>query len=618
MFFPMAFKGALTEYMVNTAPLLNPDVILDELKNEIEITADQPTTKLKDPALKPGVVGEFCRTYTISQTIENFLSDIYTKDPKNDKRYTYAHGTGFSGLVVYDDDKLCYSHHQNDPARGKTLNAFDLVRIHRFGYLDKDGAPDTLINKLPSYLEMEKMLGVSKHKTAKKDITPQEDGESWEDKLKKNKNGKVENCLENIVTILENDEYVKGLFGLNLFADRIEILRDLPEGWSKAKKTKNWEDVDDNNVAKYLSDKYNISSEQSLIKAVNITANKNAFHPIIDYLESLPPWDNTPRVDRLFIDYFGADDIQTVRQMSRKTLVAAIARLYKPGCEFDNVLTLLSRKQGIGKTTFWKLLAGREFYGTNIGDIQNKEALERSHGKWLIELQEVSSIYKKSNEVIKSYLSVANDYYRKSYDKRASDNPRQFIYVASTNNDNVLTDTTGNRRFWIVKANTDKTAKNVWRDLPKERDQIWAEALYFYRQNEPLFFTAEEEMKWGLYSEQFQPHDDLEGVILEFLEKKISRDWYELPKSMRQGIMEGDSERGDLKYERRRVCMLEIWHECFGNIKPYDSTAGRRYREIMRGLKGWQEKSRPIWFGKSYGVQRYFERVDIDYSNLPF
>ena len=104
--------------------------------------------KQGDPLAKKGIVGAFCRTYTITQAIAKFLPDVYTQTAKED-RYTYAAGSTAAGLVVYDGDVFAYSNHGTDPAGGQLCNAFDLVRIHKFGHLD-DGHEDKPITQLPS------------------------------------------------------------------------------------------------------------------------------------------------------------------------------------------------------------------------------------------------------------------------------------------------------------------------------------------------------------------------------------------------------------------------------------------------------------------------------------
>ncbi len=105
--------------------------------------------KQGDPLEKTGIIGAFCRTYDIHEAIDTFLSDVY--DPCDiEDRYSYKEGSTAAGLVVYED-KYTYSHHGTDPTSGKLCNAFDLVRIHKFGLRDEDVQEGTPGNRLPSY-----------------------------------------------------------------------------------------------------------------------------------------------------------------------------------------------------------------------------------------------------------------------------------------------------------------------------------------------------------------------------------------------------------------------------------------------------------------------------------
>src|SRR5204862_3790969 len=108
--------------------------------------------KQGDPLEKPGVIGAWCRTYSIAEVIELYLSDVY-EECAVPGRYTYKHGSTAAGLVLYDE-KFAYSHHGTDPVSGKLCNAFDLVRVHKFGLKDEDARDGTPANRMPSYQEM--------------------------------------------------------------------------------------------------------------------------------------------------------------------------------------------------------------------------------------------------------------------------------------------------------------------------------------------------------------------------------------------------------------------------------------------------------------------------------
>ena len=124
-------------------------------KRVTQVIHRKPGTKQEDPTAKPGVIGAF-RTYSVTDAIEAFLPDVYVPTDKPD-RWTYAKGTTTGGAIIYDDGKFLFSHHGTDPCCEKTVNAFDLVRIHLFGSDDEGADINTPANRLPSFLAMEKL-----------------------------------------------------------------------------------------------------------------------------------------------------------------------------------------------------------------------------------------------------------------------------------------------------------------------------------------------------------------------------------------------------------------------------------------------------------------------------
>lgn len=139
----------------------DPDAILTSGENKFDVdkwsdTGLQTFTverggKMEDPTEKDGIIGTFCRAYGIKEAIEAFLPDVYL--PERGNRYTYAQGSSKNGVVVYDNKYVC-SHHGTDPAgQGREYNSFDLVRIHKFGDLDKT-VKVTDITEAPSFKAM--------------------------------------------------------------------------------------------------------------------------------------------------------------------------------------------------------------------------------------------------------------------------------------------------------------------------------------------------------------------------------------------------------------------------------------------------------------------------------
>ncbi|AEE92540.1 Virulence-associated E family protein [Tepidanaerobacter acetatoxydans Re1] len=567
--------------------------------------------KQGDPREKPGIVGAFCRTYTIAQVIEKFLSDVYA--PGDDpSRYTYIPGSTAGGLVLYDRDNFAYSYHATDPICGKLCNAFDLVRLHKFGELDDEAKDGTPVNKLPSYmamqrlatedLEVKKQVAAERMESASDDFKGEED---WQAGLEIDNRGELKNTLTNMSLIIKHDPALAGIY-YNQLRDGVDADGELP--WKRLKA--GWNKTDDANLAGYIDARYKLYSPGKLRDAALKVAVERARHPIREYLNSLPKWDGVERLDRILIDYLGAEDSEYVRAVTRKTLVAAVARVMEPGIKFDYML-VLNGPQGIGKSTLFNRLGGEWFSDSlSIADMRDKTAAEKLQGYWIVEIGELAGIKKIDEETLKSFLSRQDDKYRAAYGYAVEDHPRQCIIVGSTNKTTgFLRDLTGNRRFWPVRVPGSQNLK-PW-DL-KDVDQIWAEAIVRYRAGEKLFLEgALEETAQKVQLEALES-DDREGLVREYLDRLLPTNWDEMELSDRRGFIRGDGFSDSIKGEvkRQMVCTLEIWCELFckepsamRKIDSYELNA------IMRKIEGWEQSDKTVRL-PIYGKQRVYIRLE--------
>lgn len=326
-------------------------------------------------------------------------------------------------------------------------------------------------------------------------------------------NGKPKPSLRNMVHILE--EWMGGgLIGFNEFSGRPYFLKDTPYGGVKGKEVA---DHDDLALKHYTACHYRFEPTGVLcFEAHQLVARKHRYHPVKDYLEGLE-WDGEERLDGWLESAFRASaPNEYLCAVSRKVLVAAVARIYQPGCKFDYV-TVLEGLQGKGKSMSLGILASPSWFTDGLGDIHNKDVVDQMTGKWVIELSELASIRGKENEHIKSFLTRQVDRVRMSYGRRSEDYPRQSIFIGSTNSSEYFTDETGNRRYWPVKVGR---ADRRW--ILENRDQLWAEALVRYRLGEKLYLPT-----------------DLEKVAAKEQEKRFEVDVWE---EEIRGITEKDAE----------------------------------------------------------------------------
>lgn len=435
MYWPSTSFDGEYVFKILDEPWLDPNEVLNRYPDwqdssywpESSRTKEQrkkQAEKQGNPLEKNGLVGAFCRTYTVHEAIEKFLSDIYSPciDPN---RYTYIPGTSSGGLVVYENGLFAYSYHGSDPASEKLCNAFDLVRIHKFGELDEEAKEGTPVNKLPSYLAMQEMIvkdaQVKKQIASERMAQASEDfQEEWQANLEINNKGELKNTLTNMILILRHDSALNGIF-YNEFRGGIDVEGQVP--WKRLKA--GWNKTDEASLAGYIDEKYKLYSPGRLKEATLKVAVERSRHPVKDYLYGLPQWDGVKRVDELLIKYLGAEDNEYTRSVMRKSLVAAVARVMQPGIKFDTVL-VLNGPQGVGKSTLFAKLAGRFFSDSlSISDMRDKTAAEKLQGYWIIEIGELAGIRKVDEETLKSFITRQDDKYRASYGYAVEDHPRQ-------------------------------------------------------------------------------------------------------------------------------------------------------------------------------------------------
>lgn len=603
-------------YKTKDGPLLDPDAYLAKyadwhdastwpVSSRQSEAVRRSIAQQADPLEKPGIVGVFCRAYTIEEAIETFLSDVYEPSSMNG-RYDYIPADSAAGVVVYDG-KFAYSHHATDPVCGKLLNAFDLVRLHKFRELDENVGLDTPPGKLPSFKAMSDLaLGDDKVKAVFAgeriaQAAAEFSDEDWQNSLELDKSGHVKNTLRNLTLILENDPNLKGVM-FNQLLDGMEIKGEVP--WNHPSKF--WRDADDAQLISYVDAHYGAFSARNYDIAVTKVADDRAYHPIREFIESLPEWDKVPRVDTLLVDYLGASDTAYVRAVTRKTLCAAISRVLRPGCKFDSML-VLNGPQGVGKSTLIAKLAGEWFSDSlNLGDTKDKTAAEKLQGYWILEIGELAGLKKAEVETLRSFLSRQNDIYRAAFGKRATPHLRQCVFFGTTNAESgYLRDTTGNRRFWPVKT-PGSGKKQSWNLTHEEILQIWAEALVYVRQGEKLYLSPEMDALAKDEQREAMESDEREGLVREYLDTLLPKRWAEMDLFERRNFLTGSDfgnlqEKGTVK--RTSVSNMEIWCECFGkeraNLRRTDSNELTGILARM-GWKRAESKVRIPLYGPQY------------------
>ena len=632
MYWPSCCKDGEYVYRVYDHPFCSLDGLLGMYKNwknvaewpqvpGSETIEKRRLAKQENPTEKKGIIGAFCRTYSITQAMEQFIPGMYEQtDIPN--RYTYTGGTTTGGAILYDGDLFLYSHHATDPCSGQLVNAFDLIRLHMYGDLDKEAKEGTPSVKLPSFQAMAKMARADKEvstllikekfERAKKvsgleSPAREEDGNvDWVLNLTKDGNGKIEKTIANVTLVLENDPLLKGKIVIDQFASCGMVLGALP--WDQREGKRRWKDVDYAGYYRYMETFYGLTGKEKLDNGLLIVSSQNQINEVEDYLESLK-WDGKKRVDTLLSDYLGAEDNTYTRAVIRKSLCAAVARAVTGGVKYD-YMPIFTGPQGIGKSTFLAIL-GKQWFSDSLTSFEGKEAAELIQGTWINEVGELTAMTKQETSAVKQFLSKTHDIYRAAYGRTTDKYPRRCVFFGTSNDSEFLKDATGNRRFWPVDVGEYKAKKSVWVDLPEEVDQIWAETYMYWVLGESLFLPKEIEK---LAEEQQEKHRESfakEGVIREFLERKIPVGWDGMNLMQRRQFLQGGTHltaNVDLM-DRRKVCAAEIWQECFGSdIKYMGKRDSMEINNILSCISGWKRNKATQRYG-FYGTQRGFERV---------
>jgi predicted P-loop ATPase len=310
------------------------------------------------------------------------------------------------------------------------------------------------------------------------------------------------------------------------------------------------------------------------------------------------------------VRWFGAEDNAFTRAAARKWACAAVARVFRPGCQMDNMLVLVGG-QGIGKSRFPKIMAkDPTWFSDSVPNMDgNKSSFEPLRGKWIIEIAELAATKRSEMDAIKNFVTKPVDSYRPAYGEVLEDFPRQCVFWGTTNDAEFLKDRTGDRRFWPVEvAGVDHGRMN---GLENEVDQLWAEAVVRWRAGESLWMDTPELQRLAAEAQAtHSAQDEQVGQILEFLDTPLPNNWHELDKAEKRAYFAGSSvaELGVCQRRRNDICVAELRWELFGEEQK---NRGRSLElaGIMNNLPGWKKLPKsyrvPGW-----GPQKVYRRID--------
>jgi predicted P-loop ATPase len=382
--------------------------------------------------------------------------------------------------------------------------------------------------------------------------------------------GKPLATIDNFLMILRNDKKFESL--------RFNQLSYSPEHIVNGKLEK-WQDKDDSWARFYIESKYKIHSREKLDDALRIIFGEREYHPIKQMIEAVE-WDGVSRIENMFIKWLKCEDTPYVREVTRLVFAGGIHRLYNAGCKFDDVAVLIGTNQGEGKSTFVRWLAMKDDFFTEVTEIEGQKGIEAIEGAWICEIAELLAVTKsKEVEAVKSYITKLVDRYRRPFDRRTTDHKRQCVFVGTTNKEQFLTDKTGNRRWYPVKANSSGYELfDHEKEIKEDIIQAWAEAKYLFDRGE------------------LKPHAD-RSLLKEIRQKQADA----VEDDYRVGMIEEYCRRKD------KVCIIELWQKALGNehSKPTRKDSNE-ITLILQSLSGWSKGK--IERSQEYGNQQHWNK----------
>lgn len=597
-------------------------------------TPDHMPGSKRDPLGLPGVAGAFNRVYDMAMAVETFHLPYDPVDGEPNRwHYTPAESEG--GVIVYPDGYV-FSNHASDPAYGRALSMFDLVALHVYGGEDRAaGVPQsTAPADRPSIQRAMREFAARPEIVTElvaadfAGVDGDEDGArglpEWVLEFHLHpKTSKPLDDVHNWDLLMRHDPVLRGLARNDMDLTTV-TRRPFPWRTVEAGKDDALTNADRAQISAHLQRAYNMPrpAQEQLNGVIDMVAQDNAFHPVVEYLEGLE-WDGVSRIETYLP---GAADAYT-RRVARLVVVQAVARALDPGVKVDNCLILTGR-QGLGKSWFVETMA--RGWTCTLGPIEGsglRDTVMAMTRSWVTVADEGFAMKKADAEALKQFVTLTHDVIRLPYAREHVKLPRRQVIWGTTNDAVFLRAQEGNRRFLIVEV-AEKLDFGKYTD--EYVNQVWAEAVHIWKtsrdkyglkDNPELFLSSEEEAAAESVRSMATEEDSMTGLIQAYLDTLVPANWVEMSPEERISWLR-DEEQGIVSgtHPIDVVCSLEIWEIALGRERGKHSRVD--ILQITNALK-----QLPGWFGPMpkptrlpfYGPQRVFARMDepTDVSDSP-
>lgn len=618
MFTPASENVFIYDYGVQEGALADKSLWVPGNPSALEVAVPLARADRKaDPYTVRGIVGKFNRAYPDLDELIHEFELPYTFDSATGRyRYDGSSPDSTPGMRELDDRPgLYYSWHAKDPAAGYAQNAFDLVRIHKFGHLDaeyeqekatalageKDPKKRAAVSRkyvaanAPSYKACRDFLdynedfstrvsdlsrrGIASNITAayiqqEQNTPPGTPSDShelvasetidlgWVKKLQLDAKTQLPvDSLKNICLIMENDPNVADIWK----CDRGNFIAMSPaEMWMEYPNPEREEAHDDytDDLRDVLETVYGLKvTVERAEQAIRKQAKKKVLDPVKEYLDSLV-WDGQKRLDTCLPGV--EEHTEYTRMVARKSLLAAIARVYHPGIGADQTLILVGRERRGKSEWISRMCKGME---VSLGDIKQKDSLMLAHRAWIVVSNEAGALNQADFDDLKDFMTTKKDSYRAPYARQPREYRRRWVIWGSTNEAEFLREREGNRRFLLVEC-TGRLDFDLF--TPGYVDQIWAEAMHAYNQGETHRLSDYEEALAAKERVKYTRSDSWTEMIEELLRVPVPKNW----------------EKVRLSERSRRVRQYE---ESITETLGSTSSPAEKPREFITPLEAWVE-----------------------------
>lgn len=315
--------------------------------------------------------------------------------------------------------------------------------------------------------------------------------EDWKTGMIRNKDGGIKPLPDNFLRLFKTHPGMAGVLGYDVRTDQTVLLKAPPWAPGAGRYPRQLVDADDVEATAWVNRiGIHVAAISPISNALSAAAVHNPFDKVVDWLEDLPQWDRTPRLFHWLSKVTGCEDSRYTRAVGGRFIISLVARALRPGCKVDDMLVLVGAQGALKSTLLRTIVSGPGDWAFSdcLGDIRRpQDYMPTLMGPWLVEVAELSQFTRKEVEAVKKFLSTQSDRFRLAYGRRAIDIARRGCIAGTSNTDDFLSDVSGNRRFWPVDVST----LNL-KAFEDNREQIFAEALYEFRQGTPWYLVDEE------------------------------------------------------------------------------------------------------------------------------